>query len=66
MTFDIEETIELIDMHGKTLLEGCCDTCGLPLKEIMLAKVGRIIELIQSLPEHEMEVEIHSEGRTAH
>lgn len=53
MAFDIEETIELIDMHGRTIVgDSCCDDCGLPMRHKMLAKLDRMRELILSLPEH--------------
>lgn len=53
MTIDLEETIELIDFHGRTIVgDSCCDDCGAPLKERMLTKLERMRLLIESLPEH--------------
>lgn len=61
MTIDLEETIELIEMHGRTIVEvALCDGCGLPNKNVMLGKLDRMRQLIESLPEH---VELE-EGRT--
>ncbi len=66
MTIDIEETIELIEMHGRTIIDACiCDHCHGPDKMEMLKKLDRMRELIMTLPEH-LDVEFEPEGRTAH
>ena len=53
MTIDLEETIELIEMHGRTIISSCmCDDCRAPLKDEMLKKMDRMRELIESLPLH--------------
>lgn len=61
MTIDIEETIELIDFHGRSIVgESCCDDCGAPIKQRMLGRLDRMRQLIESLPEH---VEVTHEER---
>ena len=66
MTIDIEETIELIEMHGRTIIDSCiCDHCHGPDRMLMLKKLDRMRELIMTLPEH-LDVEFEAEGRTAH
>jgi hypothetical protein len=53
MTIDLEETLELIDFHGRTIIgDCCCDDCGAPMRERMLGKLDRMRELIESLPLH--------------
>lgn len=61
---DLEELLELIQMHGGTIVSSCmCDDCAAPMKIEMLAKLERMRELILMLPEH-VEVEFEPEGRT--
>jgi hypothetical protein len=53
MQLSIDEIIELIEFHGKTLVEFSeCPKCMSPRKENMLLTVSRMIELIELLPEH--------------
>jgi hypothetical protein len=64
MTINLEETIGLIEMHGRTIVSvAFCDGCGMPDKAIMLGKLVRMRELIESLPEH-VDVEFELEERT--
>ncbi len=53
MALDLEEILELIDMHGRTLVGECsCADCGAPVKQAMLGKLERMRELIEMLPLH--------------
>lgn len=64
LTINLEETIELIRMHGSTIVETAeCDHCGLPDKNVMLGKLDRMRELILLLPEH-VDVDFVPEERT--
>lgn len=43
LTINLEETIELIEMHGRTIVDvSVCDDCGAPIKEVMLGKLDRM------------------------
>ncbi len=64
MPLDPEETLELIDMHGRMMIDAClCDHCHGPDKIQMLIKLERMWELILSLPDHN-DVEFEPEGMT--
>lgn len=53
MPLDLEEVIELIEMHGRTIIDACiCDDCHGPDKDMMLRKLDRMRELIAMLPDH--------------
>ena len=66
MPLDLEEIIELIEMHGRTIIQSCmCDDCCAPLKDEMLKKLDRMRELVLSLPTHIDEDEA-VERRKAH
>ncbi len=53
MKINPDELIELIDMHGRTIVDvSTCDGCGLPDKAVMLGKLSRMRELIDALPDH--------------
>ena len=66
MPLDLEETIELIEMHGRTIMDNCsCSKCYAPLKDEMLKKLERMRELILSLPEH-IDQDEADERRKAH
>ena len=50
---DLDEMLELISMHGATLVVDCrCDDCGAPVKQTMLLRLERMRELILALPDH--------------
>ena len=49
-----EEVLELIEMHGRTILVASeCDDCGGLIKPLMLEKLERMLQLIEMLPDDE-------------
>lgn len=53
MSLDLEEVIELIEMHGRTIIDACmCEDCHGPDKDAMFRKLDRMRELIVMLPDH--------------
>lgn len=54
MSLDLEEIIELIEMHGRTIIDAAiCDNCHEPMKNAMLGKLDRMRQLIEMLPDHD-------------
>ena len=50
---NLEEILELIEMHGRTILDSClCGNCDGPIKAAMHMKLDRMRELIEMLPDH--------------
>ena len=57
---DLDELLELINMHGNTLVMDCrCDDCGAPVKQTMLLRLERMRQLILALPDHLTPDELH-------
>jgi hypothetical protein len=53
MKINLDEIIELVEMHGRTIVDvSMCPDCGGPDKAVMLGKLARMRELIESLPDH--------------
>ncbi len=66
MPLDPEETLELIDFHGRSFIDAClCENCHGPDRVLMLIKLERMRELILSLPDHK-DIEFEPDTRTAH
>lgn len=54
MSLDLEEIIELIEMHGRTIIDASvCDDCGNLAKNAMIGKLDRMRQLIEMLPDHD-------------
>ena len=65
MTLDLEELLELIDLHGRNLVaDSACDDCGQPDKTRMLKKLERIVELINLIPDDHLTMEFEPDERT--
>ncbi len=58
---DIDELLELINMHGSTLVLDCrCEDCGAPVKQTMLLRLERMRELILAVPDHLRAEDLHN------
>lgn len=59
MQLDPEELLELIDMHGRTIIESSmCDDCHAPMRDAMLLKLERMRELILMIPPDHTDVDV--------
>ena len=51
MKLSVEEMLELIDMHGRTLIDASMRNDQQPIKTEMMGRLDRMRQLIQMLPD---------------